>query len=57
MRSPVRARFLRLLGSSHYADMSADVLAEQQQAYYGVAAMGTCMEHGRLRLRLLFNQF
>ena len=34
MRSPVRARFLRLLGSSHYADVLANVLAEQQRAYY-----------------------
>ena len=38
MRSPVRTRFLRLLGRSHYADVLADVLAEQQRAYYAYAA-------------------
>jgi hypothetical protein len=41
MRSPVRARFLRLLGSSYYAGVLADVLAEQQRAYY--AAEGVRM--------------
>ena len=48
MRSPVRARFLRLLGSSHYADVLADVLAEQQRAYYaaeGVRMFSRCAAH------------
>ena len=47
MRSPVRARFLRLLGSSHYADVLADSLAEKQQAYY--AAVGVRMFPARRR--------
>ena len=43
MRSPVLSRFLRLLGNSHYADVLADVLVEQQRAYYAYAAEGVCM--------------